>query len=289
MSQKKKVLFPTDFSEVAARSFPMAKYLAEIFEAELFILHVVEPPAIKLLSSFDEAGEKKKASQRIAKIIQKYDNDKIIFNKMIKTGNSTKGIVDAAEEIDADYVVMGTPGLHGVSEYFTSTHASRVIRKAAAPVIVVPEALDHLAFRKILMPLDLSKETGEKVRKGVEFAKLFGSQVLIFSVLTGTDEDEHKRLRKRMEKAAAWIKSQQVDVETSMIISKDDVADVIMAYSQEVDADLVMVMTQQEMDLKEVMLGSKAAHIVNNTKIPVLCMKPMKEYHESNYASAVFG
>ena len=289
MSQKKKILFPTDFSKEADNSFPMAKYLAEIYEAELFVLHVVEPPAIKLLSSFDEAEAKKKASLRIDRFINENDSDKIIFNKMIKYGKAVKGIVDAAEEIDADYVIMGTVGLHGVSEYFSSTHASRVIRSATCPVMVVPEQLKELSFSKILMPLDLSRETGEKVRKAVEFAKIFGSKIIIFSVLSGQDEEEHKRLRGRMEKAASFVKKQEVEVQTSMIISKDNVADVVMAYSHEVSADLLLVMTQQEKDIKEVLLGSNAAHIVNNSRIPVLCMKPQLEYRDSNYSSAVFG
>ena len=52
MSQKIKVLFPIDFGENSLKAYPTAEYLAKIYHAEIYLLHVLETRAF---SSFDEA------------------------------------------------------------------------------------------------------------------------------------------------------------------------------------------------------------------------------------------
>ena len=290
MSQKKtKLLFPTDFSEYSLNAFGLAKYLASVYEAEFYILHVIEAPS-KIFSGFDMDAAKKKTNEMLEAFINKHDDDdRIIFNKMVKVGKPFRKVVEAADEIGANAIIMGTHGLSGVREVFAGSNASRVIRTAPCPVFTIREKPDHFAFRKILLPLDLTRETGEKIRFGVEFAEIFGSELVLMSVLNSEDQEVHKRLKGRLEKAVDHCRQRGVSVSSSMVVSKDNVGDVVMKYGEEINADLVCIMTQQEKNFKETVLGTNAAHIVNNSNIPVMAIKPVKEYHESNIAGAHFG
>jgi nucleotide-binding universal stress UspA family protein len=141
MSQKIKVLFPTDFSENSDLAFPTAEYLAKIYDAEIFILHVLEPPAaaLRLFSKFDEADARKEVNAVLDKFIKEKSDPSIVYNKLIKSGKPWKAIIEAATELSANIIIMGTHGAEGLEEIFAGTNAARVIKTAPCPVLTMKE------------------------------------------------------------------------------------------------------------------------------------------------------
>lgn len=290
MPQYKKILFPIDFSNFATEAFETAEYLAREYKADIFLLHVLEPPTGvgRLFAEYDEEKARKKANQMLEDFITVQRDQDIVYHKMIKVGKPHMKITEATAEIGANFVVMATHGASGVKEYLVGSTASRVIRSASCPVLTIRHKPDHLDFRRILLPLDLSVETREKVAYGIEMASHFNSELVIMSVLMTSDPDVHKKLQAQLDKAEQYIRSQGVKVTCQLVVSNDAIADVVVDYSKRVDADLICIMTQQELKLKEQFLGSNAEHIVNHSEIPVLSIKPVKLYQRNTYESAMF-
>lgn len=291
MSEKKiKILFPVDFSEQMEKAFPTAQYLARVYDATILLLHVLEAPSgpMKIFNNFDEGAARKKAHELMEKLIETADGG-IEFEKMVKVGKPYRKILEAANEMNVNAIVMGTHGAAGVQELFAGTNTARVTQMAPCPVISIRSKPDHLGFNKILLPLDLTKETGEKLKLGIEFAQNFDASLVVLSILPSNDEDAKIRMQKRMKMAVEHIQKHQVKVESAMVHVKGAVSDFVINYAHEVSADLICIMTQQEKALRETLLGAEANHVVNHSDIPVMSIRPEKEYKSAHYSDAHFG
>ncbi len=293
MSQKIKVLFPIDFEDTSLKAYPTAEYLAKVYDAEIFLIHVLEAPSAagRLFSSFDEADARKKTLAAMDKFIKEKGDPSIVYNKIIKVGKPWKCITEAATELTANIIIMGTHGASGLGEIFAGTNAARVISTAPCPVISLQAQGLKPGFSKILLPIDLSRETGEKLELGIEFAKNFSAELLIVSILKGKSERDKERLQSRMAKAVAHIRKNGVSVEATMLVAKGDVSKVVLDYASEASVDLIMIMTQQEgtANLRTSVFGNDAVHVVNHSKIPVLSIKPKREYHSAHLQGGHFG
>lgn len=292
MNERVKIIFPTDFSDESLKAFDMAKLFARVYKAELFLLHVIEPPAraLRLVSKFDEDATRKKAITLLQEMVDQNQDPAIEYIKMIKVGTAYKMILEAAKEVNSNAIIMGTHGDSGLHEIVVGSNAGRVIRSAPCHVITLRNKPDPLQMKKILLPLDLTKETGEKVNLGIEFAQNFGAQLVIVSVLQDKDPEVRARLEKRLTMAVDFVKSHGVtDVESDMLVASGEIADAVVDYGKQINADMILIMTQQETNtLRDQMIGTSAERVVNHSPIPVMACKPKRVYRETKYSSAVF-
>lgn len=291
MSEKVKILFPVDFSDFSDKAFDTAEFFAEKYEGELILLHVLEAPTgpMKLFSSWDEDEARKKVNKMMDDLIKKHGDRPIPYIKMIKVGKPYKSIIEAANEINANLVVMGTHGASGMSEMLVGSNAARVVRSAPNHILTIRNKPNHIGFTKILVPLDLTKETGEKVNLAIEFAEKFGAELAVVTILQTDDAEIKSRLEKRMKVAMDYIAKHNVKATASMIESKEAIADAVIDYGVKVGADMICIMTQQDLKFTESVMGSSAERIVNHSPIPVMAMKPKREYKAVHYSDSHFG
>ncbi len=284
------LLVPVDFSGESKKALPVAQYLAGVYNAQITLVNVLELPTgiAKLFSNVDESGARKAVSDRLDEIIDAQP-DGVKYNKMIKTGRASAKIIEAAVEINANCIVMGTNGASGMQELLSGTHTARVIRHAPCPVISLRNHHKDVGFKRILLPIDLTRETGEKLKLGIEFAQNFNAELVLLTILEQSDEESKKRLNKRLKMALEHIRKYKVPVESATLMKKGDISDLVINYASECGSDLIAIMTQQEMDFKETLLGSNASHVVNHSPVPVLSIRPEKEYKETKFESAIFG
>lgn len=233
--------------DTSLKAYPTVEYLANL-NTEIFLIHVLEAPAAaaRLFSSFDEAKERKHVNAQMDKLIKEKGNADIIYNKIIKVGKPWKCIIDAATELTANVIIMGTHGASGLGEIFAGTNAARVISTAPCPVITLQQQQVKPGFGGLVLPIDLTRETGEKLELGVEFAKNYSADLVIVSILQSKNERDKERLQNRMNKAVQHIQKQGVKVDSTMLVSKGDISKVVLDFADESGVDLIMIMTQQE-------------------------------------------
>jgi len=56
----------------------------------------------------------------------------------------------------------------------------------------------------------------------------------------------------------------------------------LLDYAEDIAADLILIMTQQENDFKELFIGSKAQAIINKSEVPVMSVLPQKKFDQKN-------
>jgi nucleotide-binding universal stress UspA family protein len=170
-------------------------------------------------------------------------------------------------------------GEQNLKKKFLGSSALKTVRETEIPVITIRGKHHRDGCNNIVLPLDLTKETREKVNKAIELSKLFGNAtVRVVSVLFTTDEFVVNRLTRQLGQVKTFL--EKADVPSTAEIIKgikgeETLAQVIIDYANKVDGDLVMIMTQQEVDHTPFFLGSSAQEIILNSDIPVMSIIPM--------------
>jgi len=281
---QKKIIVPVDFSAFSQYPLETAIHFAQLKQAEIVLLHVLEEPSLplRLISSTDMEDMRERAQKLMSQLTSKLGASEVEVSTMIKVGKPHKAIVEAAKEISAWAIFMSTHGASGIQEYLVGSNASRVIRAASCPVISFRNPHPRDSFRNILLPLDLTKETREKIAFAVEFSEYFGAKINVISVLQTTDVEIRNRLQQQLVKVEEFFMNKEIEVSARLLLSEAPISDVVVKYGEEIGADLLMIMTQQELKIKEHFMGSTAEHIVNHSNIPVISIRPMRDYQQPN-------
>ncbi len=138
----KQILVPTDLSDGAEQALDYACELARTLDAQIDLLNVISIPAlgvpelgIALTSSMIDqlVTDSQAALDRLAQS----KCTTLIGRVMIKTGNPRDMINQTAKELDADLIVMGTHGRHGISRALLGSVAETVVRSAPCAVLTV--------------------------------------------------------------------------------------------------------------------------------------------------------
>ena len=136
MAMLKKILAPTDFSDLSVRGVRYACQLAKDVGAEVTILNVV---------IVDESGinkrEMEENKQRLEEFVVKNVADigaNLRIRKVVDAGQPYGAIVDCAENERIDLIVMSSHGRSGLSRMMIGSVTDKVLRAASCPVLVVP-------------------------------------------------------------------------------------------------------------------------------------------------------
>lgn len=275
-----KILIPVDFSEQSLVALGQTYNLAREYNAELTLLYVIEETNI--LSRFftkqqDEDVKKtiQKELDELAADVEKKSGR--VVNTLIARGSVYDKISEIAEVINATFIIMGTNGATGIKKKFIGSNALRVVREAKCPVITIRGKYHRNGCKNIVLPLDLTKETREKVGKAIELAKLANSTIHVISLSFSSDDFVANRLSRQLNQVATFIEKHNVECTAEIIKGakgEESLAQTIIDYAHKVEADLIMIMTQQEVDFTDYFIGSSAQEIINNSDIPVLSIRP---------------
>src|SRR5690349_10807217 len=108
------ILFPTDFSEHAQQAFPLACSLARDGGARIVVLYVMPPPlSHDKLEAQRDPDEYYSGPWKALREMQAPDKDVRVEHRL-EEGNTSKRILEVAQEIQAGLIVMGTHGRTGL-------------------------------------------------------------------------------------------------------------------------------------------------------------------------------
>ena len=282
-----KILIPIDFSNQSMYALNQACSLAQTKNSKVYILSVIEEQN-KISSLFlDDQTDilqnkvKSKLNQICEEIQSKY---KIDIEVMVSKGKVYNQIIDVSKMISTDLIVMGTTGSPKEGfKRFIGSNAERVVRLAQCPVITIKGQNLRNGCQNIILPLDLEKETREKITYAIEYARYWGATIRLVSVLLDDNQHNKNVLIKNINQAERFIKDAGVSCSAELVSGdkKVTLGDFVFNYAKENDGDLIMIMTKKEELSLSQNISVTARYIINNSEIPVMSIRPKKQ----NYAN----
>ena len=172
---------------------------------------------------------------------------------------------------------MGTHGISGVAEFFMGSNAFKVVMQAACPVLTVQKHATRKGFSNIVFPIDDSHASRQKVKHVVEFAKRYGSVVHVVGLMTDNDSDTRHKFDVMIKQVNEYLEQLEIPKKNKLLVG-DNIAKLTMKYANDVDADLIMIMTEQEENITGYIMGPYAQQVVNHSRVPVLSITPEDKY-----------
>lgn len=273
----KKILVPTDFSEVANNAFVHALELASKVDAELLLLHTYELPIVdnqffpeNYQTIFDslEMAQFEKFKELVPKLHEIAEDRKlqhIKFSHIIMDGDLVYNIKECITKEGIDMVVMGTSGATGWKEVFIGTNTGEVISSVNVPVLCIPAVADFNYIKNIGFTTRFREKDKAALAKTIEIAKLTHSKVKCLYVQTDASDVVD-------DKITYWEEEFKNDPIQFFVIPNDDVTTTILDFitNQEIDV-LAMVRHKRNffVNLFETSLAEKMSY---NSEIPILVL-----------------
>lgn len=280
-----KILIPIDFSNIAQRALRHGAFIAQRSKGELVLLHVQKKrdlldvilPAFKTKSTSKVKEFLQEKLEKLAEAVRKEYNVRV--KPIVAIGNIASEIAQTAEKEGADLIIMGTQGGDSTNDFFLGSNAYRVLTKSAIPVMTVRSDTPRMGYENILLPIDSSAHSRQKVNSALQIADKFSSGLHVLGLLGIHEENYEYKLRVILPQIQKMAKASKLAC-TAAIEQAVNRAEKTLAYAKKVKADLIIIMADQHAELSSLMLGTYAHQLINNSKIPVLSIPP--EVHPEN-------
>lgn len=275
------LLVPIDFNEQSIFAMERSYVTAPFLKLNIVLLYVYEENGFSPLISPEEISSSiQKKLDVLASEVEGKSGMKVMT--VIKKGKVYSQILATAKEVNARFILMGT---NNASENIRmdknniGSNTLKVIRQSNIPVITINGKKISRFLHNILLPLDLTKETRQKVTYAIDFAKSFGAGITVVSVLWSKKDLETKsELLQQLDQVKWFIEEANIRCTSELLETKGGermLAPRVLKYVEEKgNIDLIMVMTQQENKLVEFFLGSAAQSLIRMSKTAMMSITP---------------
>ena len=219
---------------------------------------------------------RKESKDSMDELVKKYSKQypKIKFTYKLRKGKVAQELAHTARIIDADLIMSGTHGGSGFEEYWIGSNANRIVMLAPCPVITVHNTFDiSIGINSIVLPIDNSADTRKKVPAAIKFAGYFDAEILILGLYSTHLQSMHNRVDHYVEKVEEDLRKENISFKTEKLQTNNPTTTTINMVD-EIHADLIVIMTEQDASAQNRLLGEYAVQMVNHSPVPVLSIHP---------------
>lgn len=230
-------------------------------------------------------AEKENAEIKFQNIIKDFQpelGNQSVISYQIARGRVYQEVVNIAHKLDESIISTSTHGASGFQELFIGSNAFRIISATERPVITLRKNYCPSSVGRIVLPIDLSADSRQKVPFTTEIARLFNAEVHVVAIHTSRSKQNMKKIRSYTSQVAGYIEG-KINCETNEVFG-DNVPDMLLNYANTIKADLISITTEQSSALSLIM-GNTAHQILNKAEIPVLCLTPKHITKSGSFAS----
>lgn len=241
----------TDYSENSVSALKLANVLRKKFNCKLFVIHVFDIQAtflstVSIAYARMEEAAFRDHNARLLDFCMKHlgrdaQSDKL---EILVAENSiaSQGILEKAEEINPDLILVGMKGSSAVREFFIGSTASGLIEKSEFPVLTIPADFRADQFRSIVYATAFEEADIIAIQKILDFAKMFNASLKLIHISTKDEYAGEDQLHwfEEMLKDTVDYKDLQIDLKTS-----EDIFQALNDYLDKEKPDM-MVMLERE-------------------------------------------
>lgn len=254
----KTILVAIDFSKNAEHALKYALVYAKKLDATVYLIWVDNDVSDELVLDTIKGDIRHEKKEYLKILIAKYQ-DKFLngkFEIILRKGRVYQEVAKVAKQIKADIIFAGTHGVSGYEQHWIGSNAYRIVTQAPCPVFTIRSnyTFDG-SVNKILLPLDSSLETQQKLPFVANLALKFNATVFLLKVYNTPISIIRKRIDKFANDAIECLNDRGVDYILNEI-EVNNVAASIIEYSNANKIDLITIMTDQGTTTANKFLGS---------------------------------
>ena len=248
------ILVPFVDSPSAIGALKTAIAISKIHHSQLMVIHVVND----------------KTPENLLETVKNICSpENAVFTFMERSGNISREIIKAEKECSANLIIMGAYGLTGWQKFWVGSNAFKVISTSHCPVLTLQNDVGTFkGFNKIMLPLDDSEETRQKVNWVAKLAKGFDAEVLIFNTTKVKGDDSRKKLAIYAQQIEEILNKEGIKTQFDESYG-NNIAEDCIKFAQLHSCDLISIMTETE-QTNSFFMGTYAQQLVSTSPVPVI-------------------
>jgi len=276
----KKILVPTDFSNLAQIATDVAADMAKKMKAEIILLHVIEQPTSGSFSVTGEVngygdGENKlftlkliqKSKVQLASAVDTLRLLGIKAKSELHMGNPFHGIRTLITEHKVDLIIMGTEGRTKLESMIVGSNTEKVIRHAACPVLTVNKKPKAVNFKNIVYATSLLGGEEKFAKVVSEIQEYFKSKLHLVWINTPAIFQPDQVVKKAM---LDFAKRQNLKNYSVSIFNDYSPEEGIIHFADSISADLIAMATHGRSGFAHVLAGSISEEVATHARRPVI-------------------
>jgi nucleotide-binding universal stress UspA family protein len=282
MKKKSVILVPVDFTKICDRAVRQAHLISKALSCDMVLFHVIEKSTGWVRFFYKEKdqldiGSVTKKLKALRVRAEKYSGQRVTTE--VVRGIPYKKILQRAAELDAEFMILGIREDNSGSDdnHDVGDNVSKVVASSICPVITVSNKLTCHNLREILLPLDLTRETRQKVTNAIHIAHRFRAKIRVMSaVLQRNGTVEINRLTSQINQVVDFINKAGIPCEGELAESSSDsrsAVPIILKYVKEHRKIDMIIMTRSETDLLDFIITPQALELLKRSPYPVMYVK----------------
>lgn len=271
------ILVPVDFNEPSLSAAQYAAQLVASQKGEVILMNVFETPGI-LMEFFSSGDELVKITNQVKDKLQELANSlqknwpNVKFGTIVERGKPYIKILEAAQNPEIKMVVLGENHDSNEPDTELGTTVYHVTLKSPVPVLTI-KGTPSKWKNQIVLPLDLTREIQKQLKAAMLYAKNYDAEIHLVSALIGGIKVSESRIHKKLIEAEKELKANNIKTKVKLFeVSKVPPFMRVLQYSEEIEADMIIVLTHQEGYTYDNYIGAFAHQIINLSKMPVLSL-----------------
>lgn len=295
MKNLKRILVGIDYSDCCENAVREAARIANWNNGKLICLHVFDEEILEEFQhyeSFDQTAVMDEAKRRLERFVADQLGAGHDIDCVVRVGHPFKELLHGVSDWEADLLVLGSRGFNQKDARRTGVFASRCIRKAPVPVLLVRKH-QRDPFNRIVACVDFSKTSRRAIEHALAVAEqgtgklellhVYLSPILAASdsyglgpILPAIDSSETQRiLEKKLGDLADHYSNDFPDVEITATVREGvSIPATVIEHLDDIEADLVVLGTRGRTGLKSLLMGTTAEKLIHETPCSALAIKP---------------
>ena len=276
-----RILVATDFSTRSDRALRRATLVARRTGASLTLVHVVDADLMERLIAADRAA----AFSVLEDTAQSLRNgDDIAADPLIVVDDVHSGILDAAEQVGADLIILG-PHRSRLRDVFIGTTVERVVRRSRFPLLVAVQA-PSAPYERTLLALDFDEASKSAARAALAMGIFEHTEVIVMHAFDAPAETMLRRSMETNDAIDDYVASERSGAieglhglvrelglpspDQRVVASNGSPARSILESARSEDAHLIVLGTNQRKGFERLLIGSVTEDVIRDAHRDVL-------------------
>ena len=270
-----KTLLATDGSEDAAQATQAATDLASRSGSELHVVHVWHDVPGPYRHGYVKRELRRQGQEILDEQVRKIEEaGGTVAQAHLRGGRTSDEVIELAEELDVDLLVVGTRGLRGMRRILIGSHSDEIVHRSRRTVLVVRRGDNVWPPSRVVAGDDFSEDARRAAGLAANLGKLFGARMLLLHVEPQLSQESGEAVGQaegKLEDRARELEAILEERPQTRVVAGDP-AEVLVDAAQEEGPTLVAVGSRGLGTLERVRLGSVSTKVLRAALDAVLVL-----------------
>ncbi len=274
------IVVAVDFSNTSVHAIEYAIPLAVKTGASIELVWVDKGNPSEAIYPDTSSQNRTEAKKRFDELVAKYAKKAgkgVNIEYRLRKGKIYIEVEVLARNIGASCIIAGAHGISGFEEFWIGSNAFKIVTYATCPVFTVRcDFPISRGLNKILLPIDSTAETLQKVPFAAQLAGIFKSEIHLVATHYSHLKSIQRLTDNYLQLAVRFLEKHKIKPVRDAIVASD-ITKAVLDYASKSAIDLIAITTEKETPVNT-LLGPHAQQLINQSPVPVLSIHPRENF-----------